>query len=183
MNRYGLCLYLSTLMAASYAAGCSHGVTTSSSTPRATAQSQRTAEDQDDDDVPVKQADLPAPVQATVSAQAQGATMHGLSKSNEDGRVSYELELVMADGHRKDMDIGPDGAILEVEEQIDLAKVPEAARAAIQSTAGQRTIRRVEAVSKGDGTLVGYEVGVSDGGKRSEFRIAADGKPLPDDDD
>ena len=185
MNRHFLRFYMSMLVLGCYAAGCSHDAATSSSAPRATtaAQTQRTGEDQDDDDTPVQQASLPTPVQATVSTQARGATIHGLSKSTEDGRLTYELELVMADGHRKDMDIAPDGSILEVEEQIELAKVPDAARAAIQGTAGQRTIRRVEAVSKGDGTLVGYEVGVTDGAKRSEFRIAADGKPLPDDDD
>ena len=186
MNRStAIGLYTTALVFATSFAGCSHDAATSSSAPRPTtsAQAQHTGENQDDDDTPVQQGELPAPVQATVSTQAKGATIHGLSKSNEDGRLAYELELVMADGHRKDMDIAPDGTILEVEEQVELANVPDAARAAIQQTAGQRTIRRVEAVSKGDGKLVGYEVGVTDGAKRSEFRIGADGQPLPDDDD
>lgn len=184
MNRDLLRLYvLPALVFAICSVGCSHDAVTSSPAPRATpaAPTRRTSED--DDDIPVQQANLPAPVQATVSRQSSGATIHGLSKSTEDGRLTYELELVMADGHRKDMDIAPDGAVLEVEEQIELAKVPEVARAAIQGTAGSRTIRRVEAVSRGDGTLVGYEVGVSDGAQRSEFRVGADGKPLSDDDD
>ena len=160
--------------------GGSRQAAPSSSTPAAHARAQQSG---DEDDVPVEQATLPAPVQATVTAQAKGATIHGLSKSTEDGHLTYELELVMADGHRKDMDIAPDGTVLEVEEQTELSKVPDAAREAIQQTAGQRSIRRIEAVSKGDGTVIGYEVGVSDGAKHSEFRVAVDGKALPDDDD
>lgn len=129
------------------------------------------------------QADLPAAVQDTVTAQAQGATIHGISKENEDGRLVYELELVMPDGHRKDLDIGPDGNVLGIEEEMALEAVPETARSAIQTRAGGRTIRRVEAVSKGDGTLRGYEVGIDDAGKRSELAVGPDGQPLPDDDD
>ena len=185
MNRFAtIGFHVSALVFATLV-GCSHEAAPTSSSPRATesAKDQHPAENQDDDDTPVQPSELPAPVQATVSTQAKGATIHGLSKSTEDGRLAYELELVMADGHRKDMDIAPDGTILEIEEQVDMAKLPDAARTAIQQTAGQRTIRRIEAVSKGDGTLVGYEIGVTDGAKRSEFRIAVDGKPLPDDDD
>lgn len=161
-------------------AGCSHEA---SPAVRSSAVERNTEASRDADDVPVKGSDLPAPVQATVAAQAHGATIHGLSKSTEDGRLSYELELVMPDGHRKDMDISPAGVVIEVEEVVELSTVPEVARVAIQTRAGTRKVERVEAISKGDGSAIGYEVGVSDGTKRSEFRVGVDGKPLPDDDD
>ena len=158
---------------------CSH----SAPAPSSPAKAAPTAEGADEDDTPVQQADLPAPVQATVAAQSKGATIHGLSRSTEDGRESYELELVMPDGHRKDLDIGVDGTVLGVEEEVQLDSVPEAAKAAIQKQAGDRKITRVEMVSKGDGTLRGYEVGVTDGTKRAELHVAPDGSTLPDDDD
>ena len=178
MKRSGLSrLLFAALMIAPVA--CSHDAA-----PRATSHgqtAQRTADDEDD--VPVTQAELPPAVQATVAAQSKGATVHGLSKSMEDGRVTYELELVMADGHRKDMDIDPQGSIHEVEEQVELTSVPAPAKSAIVEKAGDRKITRVEALANGEGTLYGYEVGVTDGSKRAEFRIDLNGKPLPADDD
>jgi uncharacterized membrane protein YkoI len=170
-------LLLATMMIAPLA--CSH-----EAAPRATGHgqtAQRTADDEDD--VPVTQAELPSAVQATVTAQSKGATIHGLSKSMEDGRLTYELELVMADGHRKDMDIDPQGSIHEVEEQVELTSVPARAKSVILAKAGDRKITRVEALANGEGTLYGYEVGVTDGSKHSEFRVDLNGKPLPDEDD
>lgn len=151
--------------------------------PSAGAPTGASAEAGDDDDVPVRLEDLPAPVKGTVDVQSKGATVHGLSKSNEDGRLTYELELVLADGHRKDLDISPEGAVLEVEEEVAISAVPVAARQAIQTNAGTREILKIEAVSKGDGTLRGYEVGLRDGSKHSELSVAPDGKLLPADED
>ena len=181
MKRLGSSLVMSIVTAA--LAGCSHpAAQPSPASPSVTAP---TAEHEggDDDDVPVTQAELPAPVQATVVAQAKGATIHGLSKSMEGGHVTYELEIVMANGHRRDMDIDPQGGIHEVEEEVALESVPDPAKAAILAQAGARKVTRVEALSSGEGTLYGYEVGVTDGARHGEFRIDLQGKPLPDDDD
>lgn len=164
-------------------AGCSHEASPAVRAVRSSVVEGKTEAPEEADDIPVKTSDLPAPVQATVAAQAKGATIHGLSKSTEDGRLSYELELIMPDGHRKDMDINPAGVVVEVEEVVEMSTVPEVARVAIQAKAGTRNVERVEAVSKGDGTAIGYEVGVSDGPKKSEFGIGVDGKPLPEDED
>ena len=181
MKRFGSSLVMFIVNAA--LAACSHpAAQPAPASPSVTAPAGG-HEGGDDDDVPVTQAELPAPVQATVTVQAKGATIHGLSKSMEDGHVTYELELVMANGHRRDMDIDPQGAIREVEEEVALDAVPDPARAAIVAKAGARKVTRVEALSSGEGTLYGYEVGVTDGAKRAEFRIDLQGKPLPDDDD
>lgn len=162
---------------------CSHNGPTASHASQVSSPARADEGGGDDDDTPVQQSELPAPVQTTVAAQAKGLTIHGLSKSNEDGRLTYELELVMPDGHRKDMDILPDGTISEIEEEVQLSQVPDAAKNAIQNIAGTRTITRVEAVSKGQGPVVGYEIGVRDGTHHAEFRVAVDGNRMDDDDD
>ena len=133
-------------------------------------------QDDEGDETPIKQSDLPAPVQATVAVQAKGAKIHGLSKETEDGRLNYELELVLADGHRKDLDINAAGTVTEIEEEVVMSSLPPAVQNAIHANAGSRKVVRIERVSKGDGTLRGYEIGLRDGAARSELHLGPDGK-------
>jgi hypothetical protein len=151
--------------------------------PAAAPVAEEQGEADDADEKPIKQSDLPAPVRATVAVQAKGATIHGLSKENENGRLNYELELVLADGHRKDLDINPAGKVTEVEEEVAMSSLPAAVQKGIQSNAGSRKVVRIERVSKGDGTLRGYEIGLRDGAARAELHLAPDGKVQPGEDD
>src|SRR4029077_8479092 len=58
--------------------------------------------------------DLPAAVRQTADAQSNGATVRGYSRETEHGRVQYEVELMVA-GKSRDVTIGADGTVLEVE--------------------------------------------------------------------
>ena len=151
--------------------------------PAAAPVADKPAEADDADEKPIKQADLPAPVRATVAVQAKGAKIHGLSKEKENGRLNYELELVLADGHRKDLDINPAGSVTEIEEEVAMSSLPTTVQNAIRSNAGRKKVVRIERVSKGDGTLRGYEIGLRDGAAHSELHLAPDGKVQPGDDD
>ncbi len=124
----------------------------------------------------VKRADLPPAVEKTVAAQSQGATIRGLSKETENGKTTYELELTV-NGHTRDMVIGSDGEVQEIEEETALSDVPEAARSALTAKAGQGKIERVEALTR-QGKLVAYEAVVLTGGKRREIQVGPDGKAV-----
>jgi hypothetical protein len=71
------------------------------------------------------------------------------------------------------------GAVIEVEEEVALESIPGAARAAIEKAAGDGKIAKVEKVSGGKETA--YEAGLRKNGKRSEVKVSADGRLLPED--
>jgi uncharacterized membrane protein YkoI len=121
--------------------------------------------------------DLPAAVQATAKEQSRGATVRGYTKEIENGKPEYEVETVI-NGMTKDIALDENGSVLEVEQQIELASLPAAAKAGLEKQAGQGKILKVESVTRGSN--VSYEAVVMRGGKRSEVAITSDGKPAKD---
>ncbi|HEY2115211.1 MAG TPA: hypothetical protein VGJ51_08980 [Candidatus Angelobacter sp.] len=124
----------------------------------------------------LKKSDLPAAVQKTADEQSKGATVRGYGQETEDGKVAYEVQLIV-NGHSKDVTIDPQGNIMEVEEQVDLNSLPAEVRAGLEKQAGKATVSKVESLTK-HGTLVAYEAQVRNGKKRSEIQLGPDGKPL-----
>jgi len=124
----------------------------------------------------INRSDLPAAVEKTVAAQSQGATVHGFSREKENGQTFYEAELMIS-GHSKDILISANGAVVEVEEQVEMGSLPAAVRDSLQAKAGKGRVLKVESVTK-DGKLVAYEAQVMTDGKRSEIQVGPDGKPL-----
>lgn len=124
----------------------------------------------------VKKSELPAAVQKTADAQSAGATVRGYAKDTEDGKLEYELQLVV-DGHSKDVTIDPQGNLLEIEEQVALDALPANVRDGLQTRAGKGKITKVESLTK-KGSLVAYEAQVMTDGKHSEIQVGPDGQKL-----
>lgn len=124
----------------------------------------------------IKRANLPPAVEKTVAAQSQGATIRGFSTEKEKGQTLYEAEM-MVDGHSKDILMDANGAIVEVEEQVEFDRLPADVKAGLTAKAGKGTIKKVETITKHD-KLVAYEAQVTTAGKRSEVQVGPDGKPL-----
>jgi hypothetical protein len=124
----------------------------------------------------IKRSDLPPAVEKTVAAQTQGATIRGFNEEQENGKTYFEAELTVS-GHSKDILIDPTGAVVEVEEQVDLASLPAAVQSGLQAKAGSGKVGKVESITKHD-KLVAYEAKVMTNGKRSEVQVGPDGKPL-----
>jgi hypothetical protein len=124
----------------------------------------------------LKKADLPPAVQKTADEQSRGATVKGYASEKENGRLQYEVQLLV-NGHFKDVTIAPDGKVLEIEEEVALDALPAAVREGLQRKAGPGKITQVESISK-RGSLVAYEAHVTSGGKRSEIQVGPDGKAL-----
>jgi uncharacterized membrane protein YkoI len=114
--------------------------------------------------------DLPPAVQAAVQVHARDATGYSLSVEEEDGKATYEIET-KTNGLSRDVHLDAAGVVLEVEEEIDPAHLPEAVRRAIDGAAGGRSIRKVEAITKDGATE--YEVAVKGGG--GKFVVSSDG--------
>ena len=124
----------------------------------------------------IKRADLPPAVEKTVAAQSAGATVRGFSQEKEKGQIYYEAEMTV-NGHSKDVLIDPNGAVVEVEEEVAVDTLPAAVKAGLQSKAGSGKIVKVESLTKHD-KLVAYEAQVNTNGKKSEVQVGPDGKPL-----
>ena len=124
----------------------------------------------------IKRSELPAAVEKTVVEQSKGATIRGFSEEKENGQTTYEAEMLV-DGHTKDVQMDSNGAVIEIEEQVDLQAVSAEVRAGLQAKAGKGKITKVESITKKD-KLVAYEAQVVTDGKKSEVQVGADGKPL-----
>lgn len=124
----------------------------------------------------IKRSDLPAAVEKTVVVQSKGATIRGFSEEKENGQTTYEAEMLV-NGHSKDVQMDANGAVIEIEEQVDLQAVSAEVRAGLQAKAGKGKITKVESITKKD-KLVAYEAKVVTEGKKSEVQVGPDGKPL-----
>ena len=124
----------------------------------------------------IKRSDLPAAVEKTVVEQSKGATIRGFSEEKENGQTTYEAEMLV-NGHTKDVSMDANGALQEIEEQVDLQALPPEVGAGLQARAGKGKITKVESITK-KGKLVAYEAKVVTDGKKSEIQVGPDGKPL-----
>jgi len=123
----------------------------------------------------VKMADLPMPVQQTVKEQTKDATLVGITKEKENGKTVYEVETKV-NGKGRDILVDTTGAVIEVEQEVEIDSIPAAAKAAIEKKAAGAKITRVETLTKGGKTT--YEAAITKGKKTSEITVAADGSAV-----
>ena len=124
----------------------------------------------------IQKADLPTAVQKAMESETAGSTIRGYSSEVEEGQQEYEVETVK-NGHSRDISFAPDGQVLEVEEQVELANLPSRVRDALHAKAGSGNITKVESITK-QGKLVAYEAKVQKAGKKHEIQVGPDGEPL-----
>jgi hypothetical protein len=116
--------------------------------------------------------DLPDAVQKTFKEQTKTAQLRGLAKEVEKGKTFCEAETTV-NGKSRDILIDPAGAVVEVEEEVSLDSIPEAAQKTIRTRAGSGKILKVESVT--EGLVVSYEAVIQKGIKKSEVAVNADG--------
>ena len=119
---------------------------------------------------------LPGPVARTAEKQSKGATVRAYTKDTENGKVEYEVEMTL-NGHSKDVSIGADGGLLEVEEQVQIEALPAAVQQGLKQKAGKGVIRKIESITKRD-VIVAYEAQVTTLGKHREIQVGPNGQTL-----
>jgi uncharacterized membrane protein YkoI len=124
----------------------------------------------------IQRKDLPPAVEKTVAEQSKGATIKGFATEVENGKTIYEVELAI-DGHGKDLSIDTKGNVIEVEEEVRIASLPQAVKDGLVKAAAKGTITKVESLMK-NGAIVAYEAAVKTGTKNSEIQVGPDGKKL-----
>jgi len=128
----------------------------------------------------VKMEDLPAAVRQSAQEQlkAPNTVLGGISAETEKGKTFYELETKVS-GRSRDLLLDSAGKVVEIEEEVDLAKIPAPARAAIQKKAGKASITMVESLTKSAG-VEAFEAHIKKGARDVEYAVTPEGKPYKD---
>ncbi len=119
---------------------------------------------------------LPPTVETTVAAESKGATIRGFSTEVENGKRLYEAHMTIS-GRTRVLEIDEQGHLLETEDEVSLASLPPAVKAALTAAAGTGTIDKIETLTK-NRRLVAYEAQVRTGATRSEIQVGPNGKKL-----
>ena len=124
----------------------------------------------------IPKSSLPPAVARTAEQQSQGATVRCYTQDSENGQVEYEVEMTVS-GHSKDVSIGADGSVLEIEEQVEMGALPAAVQAGLKQKAGSSSITKIESITR-HGAVVAYEAQVMTQGKHKEIQVGAQGQTL-----
>lgn len=130
----------------------------------------------DDEAVPVRE--LPRAVRRAVEKKFPGAEIERAERETDDGKTVFEVTLEAEDDQDIDVELTPDGKILEIEREISVSKLPEAVRETLSKRYPGAKVRKVEAISRGDGEDERYEVLLS-----AEVVLTAKGKVVKDEDE
>jgi len=130
----------------------------------------------EDKEQPVKMNELPAAVKKTVLEVSKGLKLRGLTREVEEGKTFYEAELDV-NGRTRDVIMDESGAIVLIEEEVELSSVPAAVRAAIEKWAEGGKILLVETLTRNN-QIEAYEAHVQKNGKETELKVDPEGKPI-----
>jgi uncharacterized membrane protein YkoI len=94
-----------------------------------------------------------------------------------DGKMAYEVEFKEA-GKEFEAVYSAEGTLIETEQEIKTAELPDAIVQAIRKAHPQAMLKEAEKIMRPDGTVRGYEVEIADGQKRLELELDAGGAIL-----
>lgn len=123
--------------------------------------------------VPVDQ--VPPAVRATADKAVPGVQWEKAKTETEQGQEIYELEGRDSTNRKVEVEVTPEGALVEAETEVPLEEVPLVVREALKARLPNFKPEEVESVTKGIGSA-GYEFeGRDERNKRIEVFISADG--------
>ena len=126
---------------------------------------------------PIVLKDLPAPVRAAASQHhAPSGSIRSYEKIVIDGKPFYELKIKSPHGPAQEILFRPDGSVAETEEEIDLTRVPAAARTAIEQAARNGKLVKVDLIRR-DGKEL-YEGEIRENGKKIAPVFDATGRKI-----
>jgi uncharacterized membrane protein YkoI len=141
---------------------------------------------------------VPALVQATILAQANGGTVGEIEMETANGRTIYEADVTI-NGQEVEIKVAPDGTLVaknaedeedddrdeaeeadddddKHEEQVSLAETPEAVKATILKETAGTEIKEIEKEAEDGRTIYSAEAIIN--GQKVDFEIAPDGTLL-----
>ncbi len=105
--------------------------------------------------------------------EACGITIGEVKVEQEDGRVIYEIELLIGD-REAEVEVTAEGEVLEFDEEMPVAAVPEAVMVAAQKAVPDGTPTEAEKQIENGTVLYEIEFNTADG--EVEVRVSEDGQ-------
>jgi hypothetical protein len=115
----------------------------------------------------------PAAVTTGVHKAFPTATLGACKAEHEHGKDIFEVKLTLAGGGKAEVDVAPDGSILQVEEQIAVDALPDAVKKAFATKYPKAKASGAEKQTAGKD--VRYEIAFQTDKGRKEATFAADG--------
>jgi len=116
----------------------------------------------------------PDTVKQSVAARFADASTTSCKAERQDGRDQFEVKLTSKGGDRFEVDVAPDGTILQTEVAIALNAVPPAVLAAFAAKYPNARPTRAEKQTR-PGKTATYEVAFTGVDKKTEATFAEDG--------
>jgi|SRR5882724_7132454 len=120
-------------------------------------------------------ADCPAAVKTAIEKAFAKSTINNCKAEKEHGHDQFEVKLTKADGTKAEVDVSPAGKILQIEEKIDVAKLPAAVTKAFAARYPKAKIDGAEKQTPAEGKPT-YEVAFATDAGRKEATFSEDGK-------
>ena len=92
---------------------------------------------------------LPEAVQKTVKSFAVRGKLGQITVEEEEDGLIYEVEVILDGGRIRTLSVDPDGALIEMEEQVEWRSLPRAVQAGLERLAGGGEIVEIEMVTRG----------------------------------
>lgn len=121
----------------------------------------------------ITEQEVPPAVLQTFKAAYPNAEVRGYAEEAEGGQKLYEISFTH-EGQRIDIAYARDGKLLELEETIDPADLPQAARDEINGAFKDAAIKRAERVVKGERTGYEAKVDVLENGAAKRYELVFD---------
>jgi hypothetical protein len=117
----------------------------------------------------------PGPVTSTIAKAFPKSSITGCKPEREHGRDQFEVKVAKSDGTKAEVDVTPDGKILQVEEKIPVDKVPAAVMKAFAQRYPKAKVDRAEKQTPSEGAPT-YELAFATDKGRKEVTFTEDGK-------
>jgi hypothetical protein len=120
--------------------------------------------------------DVPPEIKATADKAVPGVKWQSVEQETEKGQTHYEFEGKMPDDQREvEVEVMPDGKLLQIEREVPLKEVPEVVRNKLKSGWPDFEPKEVKAITR-EGKASGYEFeGPGKSGKDKELEIFISG--------
>jgi uncharacterized membrane protein YkoI len=116
----------------------------------------------------------PAAVTAAVAKAYPDARTSSCKEEKEEGKTQYEVKIDTKDARKLELDVSPDGSILQTEEKVGVDTLPKAVQAAFEAKYPKVKGSKADKQTKADGKVT-YELAFEDKGKKHEATFADDG--------
>jgi biopolymer transport protein ExbD len=119
----------------------------------------------------------PQPVKAAISKAYPNSTVQSCKKEVEKGTTLYEVKVTTKQASKVEVDVTPDGKILQTEEKVGLETLPKAVMEAFAAKYKDAKPTGAEKQIKADGSIQ-YELAFGVGKQRKEVTYSEGGKFL-----